>query len=163
MRVVKGILVDPFCHTAQWVEVPAAESLPVVYQHIDASCVDVVQVGQVFGPGHFLYVDDSGLFKKEQAFTSVGGHQIAGKFVILREVPTLDDEEDEDGSWLASATLTPEEVLKAVQFVTPRYARAAIDLSTQKAAAAYAARGLRVKSLGDGVILVTPMEGRHEP
>lgn len=162
MKTVQGILVNPFSHTAQWVEVPARESLPVVYDHIDASCVDVVRVKQVFGPDHFLYVDDSGLFKKDQAFTSVGGRQIAGKFVILREVPTLDDEDD-DGDWLASATVTPEEVLKAVQFVTPRYARAAIDLSTQKAAAAYAARGLRVKDLGDGVILVTPMEGSHEP
>jgi hypothetical protein len=158
--MVKGILVNPFSHTAEWVDIPARESLPVVYNYIDASCVDVVQVGHVFGPGHFAYVADSGLFKEGQAFTSIGGRQIAGKFLILREFPPQDEDENDD--FLASATITPEEVIQRVQFVTPRYAKAAINLAMQKAAAAYAARGLSVKELGDGVILVTPMEYRDE-
>lgn len=156
--IIQGILVDPALRSVRLVDIPKKDVLSAVYGLIDADTVDVVRAEDFFGGtgGAFLYVDDVGLFRPNQAFTLVNQTPVAGKFVILREVPTCGDEDDED-AWLQGVDFTVDAVHERIRFISQDVAQTVLERGTLAAAAAYVARDLHVERHGT-TLFVTPKE-----
>lgn len=79
---MKAILIDPDAKTVTDVE--CAKGIDAIYALIRCGTFDVVRVGHFAGEDQTMFVDDNGLYKKDQTFFTLnGGGPFAGPALIL--------------------------------------------------------------------------------
>lgn len=86
--MLKAILIDPFTKTVT--DYSVERDFRAIYAAIGRDCFDCVMLPD----NHAMYVDDEGLYRKDQAFFELGGKgPFAGKALILgndREGDSID-------------------------------------------------------------------------
>lgn len=86
-KTMKGILIDPFAKTVEWVSVEPG--IDAIYALIQAQPFDIVRLPH----NHSLFIDDEGLYRENQAYWQLPSfaRPMAGRSLILGDTDDGDN------------------------------------------------------------------------